>query len=100
MFGFHHTCREAGLTASRIRLTQPRPVFGQAVLGIEHHVLAVVQRILPQILPWNGNASQPHYSLLWTGSPARSALDAIRRGGVPYAYGEIEHDVIAALMRT
>src|SRR5262249_5014720 len=26
-------------------------------------------------------------------------LDVIRRGGVPYPYGEIEHDVIAALMR-
>jgi hypothetical protein len=30
----------------------------------------------------------------------RSALDVIRRGGVPYPHGEIEHDVIAALMRT
>ena len=34
-------------------------------------------------LPWNGNASQPHYSLLRTGPPPRSVLD-----------------VIAALMRT
>jgi hypothetical protein len=53
-----------------------------------------------QTLPWNGNASQPHYSLLRTGLPPRSVLDAIRRGGVPYSYGEIEHDIIAALMRT
>jgi hypothetical protein len=30
-------------------------VLGQTVPVIEHHVLAVVQRIL---LPWNGNASQ------------------------------------------
>jgi len=55
-----------------------RPVLGQAVPEIEHHVLAVVQRILRQkTLPRNGNASQPQYP-----------------------YGEIEHDVIAALMRT
>src|SRR5215831_3642057 len=77
-----------------------RPVLWQTVPGIEHHVLAVVQRILRQTLPWNGNASQPHYSLLRTGPRARSVLEAIRRGGVPYPYGEIEHDVIAALMRT
>src|SRR5215831_12257954 len=43
-----------------------RPVLWQTVPGIEHHVLAVVQRILRQTLPWNGNASQPHYSLLRT----------------------------------
>src|SRR5215475_6689623 len=43
-----------------------RPVLGQTVPGIEHHALAVVQRILRQTLPWNGNASQPHYSLLRT----------------------------------
>jgi hypothetical protein len=37
-----------------------RHVLGQTVPGIEHHVLAVVQRILRQkTLPWNGNASQP-----------------------------------------
>jgi hypothetical protein len=28
-----------------------RPVLGQTVSGIEHHVLAVVQRILRQTLP-------------------------------------------------
>jgi hypothetical protein len=43
---------------------------------------------------------QPHYPLLRTGPPPRSVFDVIRRGGVPYPYGEIEHDVIAALMRT
>ena len=34
------------------------------------------------------------------GSTTANVLDVIRRGGVPYPYGEIEHDVIAALMRT
>jgi hypothetical protein len=58
-----------------------RPVLGQTVPGIEHHVLAVVQRILRQTLPWNGNASQPNYSLLSTGPPPRSVFDVIRRGG-------------------
>ena len=77
-----------------------RPVLGQTVPRIEHHVLAVVQRILRQTLPWNGNASQLHYSLLRTGPPPRSVFDVIRRGGVSYPYGEIEHDVIAALMPT
>ena len=62
---------------------------------------AAVQLILRRkTLLWNGAASQPHYSLLRTGPPPRSVLDVIRRGGVPYPYGEIEHDVIAALMRT
>ena len=37
-----------------------RPVLGQTVPGIEHHVLAVVQGILCQTLPWNGNASPGH----------------------------------------
>jgi hypothetical protein len=75
-----------------------RPVLGQAVPGIEHHVFAVVQRILRQTLPWNGNAFQPHYPLLRTGPPPRSVFDVSRRDGVPYPYGEIEHVVIAALM--
>jgi len=30
----------------------------------------------------------------------RSISDVIRRVGMPYPFGEIEHDVIAALMRT
>jgi hypothetical protein len=33
------------------------------------------------------------------GSTTRSVLDVIRHGGVPYTHGEIEHDVIAGLMR-
>jgi len=33
------------------------------------------------------------------GSTTRTVLDVIRYGGVPYVHGEIEHDVIAALMR-
>src|SRR5215469_7390648 len=66
MLSFRRTCREARPTASRIRLTQPRPVLGQPVPEIEHHVPAVVQRILRQTLPWNGNASERHYSLSWT----------------------------------
>jgi hypothetical protein len=77
-----------------------RPVLRQTIAGIEHHVLAIVQRILRQTLPWNGDASQPYYSLLRTGPPRRTVLDVIRRGGVPYPHGEIEHGVIAALMRT
>src|SRR5215471_15033191 len=36
---------------------------------------------------------------LENGPPPRSVLDVIRRDGVPYPYGEIEHDVIAALIR-
>src|SRR5215471_13110022 len=56
-----------------------RPVLGQTVPGIEHHELAVVQRILRQTVPWNGNASQAHYSLLRTDPPPRSVLDVIRR---------------------
>src|SRR6516165_9695801 len=40
-----------------------RPVLAQTVPGIEHHVLAVVQRILHQTLPWNGNACQALFSL-------------------------------------
>src|SRR6476660_4316317 len=76
-----------------------RPVLGQAVPRIEHHVLAVVQLILRQkTLLGNGNASQPHYSVLRTAPPPRGVLFVIRRGGVSHPYGEIEHDVIAALM--
>jgi len=37
-----------------------RPVFGQKVPRIEHHVPAVVQLILcRKTLLWNGNASRP-----------------------------------------
>jgi hypothetical protein len=42
----------------------------------------------------------PRSSACSSRSPWRGVLDVIRRGGVPYPYGEIEHDVIAALMRT
>jgi hypothetical protein len=72
-----------------------RPVLGQTVPRIEHHVLAVVQLILClKTLLWNGDVSQPHYSVLRTGPPPRGVLDVIRRGGVPHPYGEIEHDVV------
>lgn len=71
-------------------------MLGQTVPRIEHHVIAVVQRILRQILPWNGNTSQPH--ILRTRLSPRGVLDVIRRGDVSYRYGEIEHDAIAALM--
>ena len=50
-----------------------RPVLGQRVPRIEHHVLAVVQLILRRkTLLWNGDASQPHYSHLST-LPGRSS---------------------------
>ena len=53
-----------------------RPVLGQTVPRIEHHVLAVVQLILCQkTLPWKGDASQPRYPLLRTGPPPRSVAD-------------------------
>jgi hypothetical protein len=74
--------------------------LGQTVRGIEHHVPAVVQRILYSNSALKRHASQPHYSLLSTGPPPRSVANAIRRGDVRYSYGEIKHDVIAALMRT
>src|ERR1700730_13914389 len=106
MLRFRRTCREARCRRGTID-GEPhpvdaakRPVLRQTVPRIEHHVLPVVQRILHQTLPWNGNASQPHYSLLRTGPLPRTVLDVIRRGGVPYPHGEIEHDVIAVLMRT
>jgi hypothetical protein len=73
MLSFRRTCREARLTASRIRLTLPSGLYsGRQFQGL------------------NTMCSQ---------SP-RALLDVIRRGGVPYPHGEIEHDVIAALMRT
>lgn len=58
----------------------------------------VVQRILCSNSALKRHASQPHYSLLRTGPTPRSVLNAVPRGYVPFSYGEIKHDVIAALM--
>jgi hypothetical protein len=76
-----------------------RPVLRQTIPGIEHHVLAIVQRILRQTLPWNGDASQPYYSLLRTGPPRRTVLDVIRRGGVTAnfiedASADVAHELV------
>src|SRR6516162_4807178 len=52
-------------------------VLAQTVPGIEHHVLAVVQRILHQTLPGNGNASLLHYSLLRSPTPTPARPSAL-----------------------
>jgi hypothetical protein len=56
MFSFHRPCDAARRTAGRVRMTLPSGLCpGQAVSGIEHHVPAIVQRILNQFQRVNGN---------------------------------------------
>ena len=97
MFGFRRTCRgQIGGDQHPVDAAE-RPVLGQTVPGIEHHVLAVVQRILVKLRL--GMCFPAALFSSEDGSTTRSVLDVIRHGGVPCAHGEIEHDVIAGLMR-
>ena len=73
-------------------------MLGQTIPRIEYQVLAVVQLILcEKALLWNGNPGQSYHSVLRASPPQRGIPEVIRGRGVPYPYGEIEHDVIAAL---
>jgi hypothetical protein len=85
MFSFRRACREARWTASRIRLTLPSGLCsGRQFQGLNTMCSQSYSRFCARKLLWNGDASQPHYSLLRTGPPPRNVLDVIRRGGVPY----------------